>query len=177
MPDFAYHFTDTARLPWILQSGELRPGANRIGGYPPDFLWATINKLGSRSASGNYSRSYRSGAIHLVRFTLHADDFEPWHEIVRRYPAWTPDHVERLEQAGAEPSSLWRCRDASLPRSHWIEIATRTYTNNAWRPLALDVSPTPCGDGFLGIVVDKRLYASRQIDQGEGHPIAYELRL
>ncbi len=32
-----YHYTDTGRLPWILQSGELRPGRNKIAGYPDDF--------------------------------------------------------------------------------------------------------------------------------------------
>ena len=35
-----YHFTDSAHLPWILSDGELRPGANKIGGYPA--LWRAV---------------------------------------------------------------------------------------------------------------------------------------
>jgi hypothetical protein len=85
--EHVYHFTDTARLPWILRSGELRPGANRVGGYPdPDFLWATVDSRGARSASGG-GQGYREGLVRLVRFTLRAEDFEPWPGILRRYPA------------------------------------------------------------------------------------------
>jgi hypothetical protein len=37
-----YHYSDTARLPWILDTGDLRVGRNKIGNFPdPDFLWAT----------------------------------------------------------------------------------------------------------------------------------------
>ena len=35
-----YHFTDSTHLPWILSDGELKPGANRIGGYPA--LWRAV---------------------------------------------------------------------------------------------------------------------------------------
>ena len=44
--DRIYHFTDSARLPWIWAVGELRPGRNQIGGMPFDFLWATTNRQG-----------------------------------------------------------------------------------------------------------------------------------
>lgn len=173
-----YHFTDTAHLPWILQAGELRPGANRIGGFPdPDFLWATTNERGSRRAVGNHPQFYHAGKSQLVRFTLNAADFEPWREIVRRYPAWTPVQIEMLERAGGEPPTLWHCRVAPLPRSHWMEIATKPYTRSTWRALPTDVVSAPCGDGFLGIIVDQRLYASRRIDQGAGQPTAYDVRV
>jgi len=121
MTDFVSHLTDNARLPWILRSAELRPGANRIGGYPdPDFVWATINKRGSRKAAGS-SPSYRRGYSQLVRFTLHATDFEPWRRIVQRYPAWTPDLIARLEQSGGEPPALWYCRADPLPRARALD--------------------------------------------------------
>ena len=172
-----YHFTDTVRLPWILQAGELRPSANRIGGYPnPDFLWATTSKLGSRKAAGSEPKAYRAGVTQLVRFALHVADFEPWREIVQRYPTWTLAHIERLEKTGGEPPILWYCRVVPLPRSHWVEIATKAYTSSTWRPLPPDVTPVPCGDGFLGIPIDRHLFVSRRIDQGEGHPVAYEVR-
>jgi hypothetical protein len=52
-----YHFTDSAHLPWILSDGELRAGANKIGGYPaPEFVWATTEDRGSRTATGRLAR-------------------------------------------------------------------------------------------------------------------------
>src|SRR5262249_35408585 len=154
-----YHFTDTARLRWILQSVELRPGANRIGGYPhPDFLWATADVRGSRTASA--SGYYRSGATRLVRFTLRPEDFEPWHSIVKRFPAWTPDQIARLEHAarGRDQPALWHCRAEPLPRAHWVEIATRGYTDQGWQKLALDTYPLRRGVDLLGVVINKKLY-------------------
>jgi hypothetical protein len=53
-----YHFTDTARLPWIIQTGELRPDPHRLGGFPADFVWATLNAGGDRtSAAGLHCRA------------------------------------------------------------------------------------------------------------------------
>jgi hypothetical protein len=61
-----YHFTNTARLLWIVGAKELRPNCNQIGGFPsPDFLWATTRSQGDRTASGNARLSrapYVSGA-------------------------------------------------------------------------------------------------------------------
>jgi len=76
MTDFVSHLTDNARLPWILRSAELRPGANRIGGYPdPDFVWATINKRGSRKAAQQsiLPQGIQSiGPLHFARHRLRA---------------------------------------------------------------------------------------------------------
>jgi hypothetical protein len=72
--NIVYHYTSIARLPWILESGELRPGRNKIGGFPdPDFLWATTSDKGSRTAS---LEGLRDAAV--IRFTLDAADFEEW---------------------------------------------------------------------------------------------------
>jgi hypothetical protein len=63
-----YHFTDTTRLPWIIDSGELQPGKNRIGGYPLDFLWATSSLNGDRTSSASSKQAlklWRSGALNL----------------------------------------------------------------------------------------------------------------
>ena len=59
MSEVVYHFTNSARLPWIIETCELRPGLNRVGDYPnPDFLWATTNQLGDNTASGMSGGSY-----------------------------------------------------------------------------------------------------------------------
>jgi hypothetical protein len=174
--DAVYHFTNTARLPWILQGGELRPGANRVGGYPdPEFLWAIADERGAPSASVNLP-GYRKG-LQIVRFTLHADDFEVWREIVRRFPAWTPSQIERLEKAKTARNcspALWRCRVEPLPRSRWIEIATKDYTDHAWRSLSPLSQPLPSGAGTLGLIIGGRTYLSRRSDPKPGQAMSYE---
>jgi hypothetical protein len=129
MADLVYHFTDTARLPWILRSGELRPGSNKIGELPdPDFLWATTDSRGDLMASSSLqSEHYRSGRARMVRFTLRADDFEPWREVVSRFPAWKTAHVEMLERVAKSSPVTWCCRTEPLPRSRWVAIDTRSY--------------------------------------------------
>jgi hypothetical protein len=74
-----YHHTDTAHLPWILTTNELRPGRSSIGGFPnPDFLWATTDAQGDRTSMAGHSRElYRRGVICAVRFTLAADEARP----------------------------------------------------------------------------------------------------
>jgi hypothetical protein len=65
-----FHFTDTARLPWILATGELRPGRNAIWDFPSaDFLWATTDARGDRTASVD-RKALRKGFTREVRFTL-----------------------------------------------------------------------------------------------------------
>jgi hypothetical protein len=161
MSDIVYHFTDTARLPWILQSGELQPSANRLNGYPVDFLWATTDKRGSRSASVYIqNEQYRRGIVRMVRFALHAADFEPWRDIVQRFPAWTPAHIEMLERVAKDSPATWRCRVAPLTHHHWIEIASKTYTDNVWH--SSDFRPQSYGRGVWGVTINGRIYASRR---------------
>jgi|1185.fasta_scaffold127551_2 hypothetical protein len=182
--DVVFHFTDTARLPWILASGELRPGRNQLGGFPdPDFLWATTSPIGDRSASGGY-QGYREGVTRLVRITLQAEDFEPWPQITARFPAWTADHSRRLESAARQSSPQgWRCRVEPLPRHRWLAIETRTYVDKQWRALPLDVLPGALdpvavnmspSDKVLGIEIDGQVYCSTQ---GEGPNGSYSYQV
>ena len=122
-----YHFTDTTRLPWIVAAGELRPGRNQIGGYPVDFLWATTNCHGDRTAAGMLG--YRHGASALVRIALHEEDFETWPAILERFPQGRQDLVGWRRQHGTavKPTSAngavvpnhyhWRASSASRPNS------------------------------------------------------------
>ncbi|HEX9231343.1 MAG TPA: hypothetical protein VF869_05515 [Jatrophihabitantaceae bacterium] len=177
-----YHFTDTARLPWILTAGELRPGRNRVGGFPsPDFLWATTDERGDRTSALS-RQGLRRGMVRAVRFTLAAEDFEPWPQAHTRFPQWTPDQVARLErlvrEQGVSPL-CWRCRVDSLAANRWLKIETRTYTT-PWT--AFDHGDITCleaadNDGtewvrttvppddqtICGVVVAGKLYASQLI--------------
>jgi hypothetical protein len=166
-----YHYTNTARLPWIITAGELRPGANRLGGYPdPEFVWATTDPRGSRTAAGGNNRAYREGELFLVRFTLNADDFEPWSGIGLRYPTWTPDQIARLEQSGrrrGDNPGTWRCRAEPLPLGKDIAVGTRTYNNSHWRPWN---EPTLIAasdsDDTIGVVVDGVAFISKKMTTG-----------
>jgi hypothetical protein len=142
--DVVYHFTDTVHLPWIIESGDLRPGNNRIGNFPNnDFLWATTEPVGDRTSSSqsdDYRELYRKGIIQLVRFTLPAEAFTDWREMIGRYPAWTSDHVEMLVRAAREVGetgdlSKWRCRDQPLPITSAVAVEAKSYLGGRWMPI------------------------------------------
>lgn len=133
-----FHFTDTARLPWIIAAGELRPGKNKLGGFPdPDFLWATTSPLGDRTSSLPMD-AYRAGAVNLVRLKLSASDFFPWHEVLERSAQWREEHVRALEatarHVGVDPKAWW-CRNDALSMAQVQEVHMRTYNNKTWRPV------------------------------------------
>jgi hypothetical protein len=163
-----YHFTDTARLPWILTDGALRAGKNKIGGFPdPEFVWTTTDATGDSLASGGHGVGYRGGRVRLVRFTLHADDFEPWHEITKRFLAWTPDQVMRLERRkNSSNPQHWRCRVEPLASDRWIASDTRSYRDNTWRPLT--DRTVIADDEYCGIVIARTLYLSQRLTGPNG---------
>jgi len=175
MSDPVYHFTDTARLPWIWASGELQPGRNQIGGYPVDFLWATTNRQGDRTASG--MQAYRVGGTALVRLTLHAEDFEEWPGILRRFPQWTNTHVAKLEAVarnnGQTNLTCWRVRAEPLPIARVISVEAKPYTSN-WRAINPAVDCIRNGD-IWAVNLGGTLCASRQYIE-PGKPAEYDTK-
>ncbi|MCJ2052004.1 hypothetical protein [Methylobacterium sp. J-070] len=155
-----YHYTDTGRLPFILLEGQLKPGRNQIGHYPdPDFLWATTSPLGDRTAAASVD-ACRAGRVRLVRFVLQAEDFEPWHTIVSRFPAWTPELISSVELAAAGKSrpQNWRCRSGSLRVERWLAVETRSYTDKVWRPLPTPWRILPFEVGSVGVQIGPKIY-------------------
>jgi hypothetical protein len=160
-----YHFTDTARLPFILKSGVLKPGRNKLGGFPdPDFLWATSQDVGDYTACG--SQAYRQGKTRLVRFALNREDFKPWREIVKDYPQWTPFQIERLERAarGRSNPSDWFCRSGPILSREWLAIDTRDY-HGKWQSFS-DRCVTEIDDDpeTLSITIGRKIHVSKQIE-------------
>lgn len=174
-----YHFTDTARLPWIIHDGELKPGRSRIGGFPdPDFLWATTQHQGDRTASGG-TTGYRDGLTRLVRISLHVEDFTPWRQATKQHPDWTDDHVARLEasaiQAGVSRAMMegWYCRTSPLALERVIEIETRSWANNTWKPVTLsdDVviyAKTADGRVAAGLEIGGARFFSERVEGADG---------
>jgi hypothetical protein len=173
-----YHFTDTARLPWILRAHQLEAGRNQIGGYPVDFLWATTDPRGdatSAATMNQQAQAWRSGLVQKVRFTLAAEDFEPWPAILERYPQWTAEQVAALERLatsrGVSPST-WRCRAAPLPRERWLAVETRSYVSK-WKTFDHHLEIDECGGDSMAICLDGSMYCSQQIIK-PGQPTGYQ---
>jgi hypothetical protein len=188
--DVLYHYTDTARLPWIILSNELQAGKNRLRGLPFDFLWATTSPKVDRSAtisSQGARKALRDGWARAVRFTLAAEDFEPWPNILDRLPEWTPEMRERLEagarRVGQADTSTWRCRVEPLALDRVISMETRGWYGdwvradnseasgrNRWRNVVIVNDPP----GTRGIDINGKVYLSvRQEIAGMNGATAY----
>ncbi len=158
-----YHHTDSARLPWILRDGVLKPGNSRLGGFPDDFLWATANPVGDTTASSLYNPApYRDGRIAQVRFTLHEADFISWAEAKATHSRWSPRFCDLLEaRASAAQIAQWFCRSATLDHDRWLALDFRTWRNPRWRPASPEVFETS-RNGGLGVRLDSVVYTSWQ---------------
>lgn len=134
MTTLLYHFSSTYHLPWIFESGELRPGQNAIAGFPnPDFLWATKELRGDGTCTAH--RFYKAGKTWLVRFTLNGEDFHPWSDIKLQSSPWTPTHIallEALAEGKSDPADWW-CRVDPLPLDRVIAIEAKPFKGSIWR--------------------------------------------
>ena len=160
-----YHFTCTARLPWIIEANELRPYRNQIGGLSsPNLLWATTSSQVEPAATG--LEGYREHVVALVRLTLFADDFETWPTMVARLSQSTIEHVRRLEaDAGASGQvgvELWRARAEPLPFSRIICVEAKTYTGD-WRTIELPCLQHPSNTALRGIILGDKVYCSHRL--------------
>jgi hypothetical protein len=138
-----YHFTSTSHLPWILKAHKLVPNHDNSLDFPSSYLlWATTNAEGDRSIPSIFKRTYidewERDFVRLVRFTLDIGDFEPWLEIIKRFPQWAPKDVKLTELEDDSvwdiPPSTWQCRTEPLPMERWLAVETRTQSG-PWKPV------------------------------------------
>jgi hypothetical protein len=177
-----YHFTDTARLPWILKAGVLLPGQLAKEGWVViDFLWATTSAQGedtAASACGWYlTRAHYWDCTREVRITLAAEDFEPWGlEIFKRHPLWQPafdepetlEHIERLKrQCGLAATKKWRVRIDPLPLSRVIRIDIRLGLDR-WKRFDMTTGVHLVANGGLCVDIDGALYGSTRQQSAQG---------
>jgi hypothetical protein len=180
---FAYHFTDTVRLPWIVESGELRPVLNTSDGFPRDFLWATTNKLGDRTSSAmspDGRRFWRDGRSLLVRFTLDSADFKGFPEMIENYPEWTSAHVAQLVSAaaamGERHADQWLCRSEPLPLARVIRTEVKSYVEGRWTEIDLSSFPSDfsIGPNTRYVALGKNIYYSTRV-VGQSGAAAYDV--
>jgi hypothetical protein len=180
-----YHMTDSINLPWILASGELRPTwISDTGIGRTRFLWATVNPDGDLTSGpqirihGSMESKWRAGVFHLVRFTLAADEFFTWNEIVQA-SNWTPEEVaalieDDLVRHGATDHQNWRLRHDPIPLSRILKVETTSYEDReteAWWPL--DIRPRRRGGVLLrandpkrkGVRIQSRQFYSVPVNQ------------
>ncbi|XIA64960.1 hypothetical protein ACFIOY_00270 [Bradyrhizobium sp. TZ2] len=179
----AYHYTDTIRLPWIIESGELRPGTNRIGGYPQDFLWATTSESGDRTSSAMSplcKKLYREGILWRVRLTLNAADFTSFSDIGKSCPEWTSGHTAQLIKSaaymGERHPCKWLCRSEPLSLAKIIRAEAKSYAGGQW--IEIDLSLGRCiaartHPHTRGIVIGEHAYMARRELLTDGN-VAYD---
>jgi hypothetical protein len=169
-----YHFTDTARLPWILQSGELRPGLTRPKGWPADFLWATKRPEldGTSSASALIQSFPVPMGIRAVRIALPAGAFLPWSTVLDRFPEWERRHVDGLEwhARGKSRPADWMIRAEPLPISEWLLVETRGAADNRWFRLDVAGALVETGGNTCGVNIDGYVYTSERMTKADGSP-------
>jgi hypothetical protein len=176
-----YHFTTSARLPRILRSGELRVPDYRDAGHPGrDFVWATSDPNGERTAAGaigTWGPEYRGGRLCRVRLTLGGDGFEPWREMVARYPGWTSDVIERYELTARrheQSTAVWHCCPDNVPVAEIQTADARTYLGHSWRPFDLaqcrikQATGGPADADCMGIEIDGKEYWSERTAAASG---------
>jgi hypothetical protein len=182
--NYVYHFTDTMRLPWILDSRELRPGTAskfKFEGLPGlDFVWATTNEHRARSAAAFWDNTrYQDGEVCAIRLTLSADDFEPWPEATKRFPEWTDDHIKRFNETsqGDNPAD-WRTHIGSLGRPKWLAIHARGYLE-PWREVPLDLAVCTSPHPTKGLPVKSILFGGHAFSsmRTSKNPVCYEYRM
>lgn len=171
-PGYVYHFTDTARLPWILESGELKVDRGAIGKYPTKFVWATTLGNGDRTCAAlNRVSPFKEGLHRLVRFTFRAQDFEPWDNI-RNHPDWTAEVFGKLDQSGRRKggvTSQWRVRAKPMPIKYAVLIETKTHKGawellqSPWHVIRSEEDPS-----IRGIAINGLVYRAAQFENEVG---------
>jgi hypothetical protein len=144
-----YHHTSQMPLPRILRDGELRPmivrpeyraELNRMvpgRGDTAEYVYATSDPNGDAAstidaaiADDKGRKLYEDGKLLKVRFTVDADDFEPWRTVVGRDPGWTPNLIDAAtlgaQRLGTNASS-WYARAEPLPVSKVIAIHVKWF--------------------------------------------------
>ena len=144
-------------LPRILRSGELRPlivtearkkyelslaGFGATAMPSVDFLHATSESQGEPTATPEYwddGDGYANGKWARVRFTLEAEDFEPWRDVARRN-GYSEQQIKKLQDLGRERGSdtrKWVSREKPSPISRIIAIHAQDQINgDEWRLLS-----------------------------------------
>jgi hypothetical protein len=171
-----YHVTSTLQLPWIVESGELRPYPTRDNGIGDTvFLWGSAKRSGDKT--GYAARmaqakevAWREDLFRPVRFTLPAEGFLTWNEIVLRQ-GWTDDQVAALvaydrKHHDEDGHDQWHCRADPLPLADVLRAEARTYSGR-WRTNDLDPGRiVRTGDpNRMGYRIGRRkiLYAVREL--------------
>jgi hypothetical protein len=158
-----YHFSGSPVLPYVLRDGELRPfvsGASKV-------VWATTNPHSSAASSAFVDMPKE--ATRLVRFTLPADEFGPWREVLEGEAGWSKQNIEAMERLGLalhdDPDS-WCVRVAALDLFDEIEpvIETRDWGSAEWNRIVdgVKIYNLPMDGGVQGIELAGRVYLSRK---------------
>jgi hypothetical protein len=193
-----YHHTTQMHLPRILRDGKLRPlvirdktreyyrrsSRWRNDGDAPDFVHATTNAERERTATVDMPDANGDGSMQdkivRVRFTLHAEDFEPWREVVARYPSWTPELIRGHEKVGRQRGSdirSWYARAEPLKCDRWVAIHHKRPGDDQWLPCPMDATIFSAGPRenapLMGVALSDGVHWSKHFVDDETGLDAY----
>lgn len=170
-----YHFTSTLHLPWIVDSGELRPSIH--GEDDNHHVWATTRPDGDPTAfplrpiNDLHSAFYSErGQLLIVRFTLPATGFVDWAEVTKTLPrkrraAWQAFNDIEVKLYGERISKMWRVRRDAVPLKSVLRVDVgapgRWSRIKATRKHCHDISDDP---PTMSFEIDGFHYYSMMID-------------
>jgi hypothetical protein len=145
--ELVYHVTTTLQLPWIIESGELRPYPNKLIGIGHiTALWGTTKQAGDKTAlaalmAKRRQAGWRENLFQLVRFTLPGERFFTWNEVVSMSD-WTAEQVAALVESdrkrfGEDGQAQWRLRRDPLRLADVVKVEAKAH-GRAWKPIDLD---------------------------------------
>jgi hypothetical protein len=191
MTSVVYHVTSTLALPWIIESGALLPFPNLLRGIGMcTYLWGTVNRRGDKTSlaaimAAKQKKAWppQSDRSRLVRFTLPADAFLTWNEVVRASD-WTPEQVAELVEQdrvdyGETGQAQWRCCQDPLRLTDVLKTEVRTPAGR-WSRIVLDPARlvrTPHHRCCLGYRIGREVFygVRTQIGSALGLPF-YDFR-
>lgn len=152
-----YHHTHSLALPHIMLDGALKPldvstlNTSKIernnglvpGSIPqsvnkaPEYVHATSNPEGDNTSTLGYLLRDPTGLDHIrVRFTLHAEDFKPWREVVEAEPLYERKFIDEIaasaHRVGTNPIS-WFVSKERIPLERVKAIHFKTKRDSGWR--------------------------------------------
>lgn len=172
-PDVLYHYSTSGALPWIIEGGELRPMDCK---FARPYLWATTSPDGDRCATGFNDEAYRVGAMVRLRFTMPADGFRPWQDVLREDGQYrTIELLERFAREKKQRTDGWYVRRDAVSLDDCIYAHCRGYLSHRWSEFgATDTSEAnvfpiivrdeDSAEEFYAVHFGSKVYLSRQCD-------------
>jgi hypothetical protein len=175
MTELAYHYSDVARLPFILSSGHIRVSRHIRAKIDPEVpsgvCWFTLDRRGDPSAA-----AFHNGlALPRIRLCVPTNATLDWREACRA-AGWSEADIELAARRGREcggRADRWRAVPGLVSLAKVVDVHVLR-PGGVWRPMGEPVFRVQ-GD-IAAIAVDNLLFGiQRRVVPGLG-TMAYAVR-